>query len=81
MGVRLDMGKSCLRFRSLDRLPLDAIGALIASHPVDDCIAFYRAAHPPRASAGAAKKTAAVKTTSANATKATARTKATSKRD
>jgi hypothetical protein len=81
MGTTLDMGKSCVRFRALDRLPLDAIGALIASHPVDDCIAFYRAAHPPRASAGAAKKTAAVKTTSANATKATARTKATSKRD
>lgn len=75
MGVRLDMGKSCLRFRTLDQLPLDAIGALIASHPVDDCIAFYRAAHPPRASGGAAKRTPT------NATKATAGTKATSKRD
>lgn len=81
MGVRLDMGKSCLRFRSLDQLPLDAIGALIASHPVEECIALYEAAHPPRASGGAAKKAAAAKATPANATKATARRKATSKRD
>jgi hypothetical protein len=80
MGVRLDMGKSCLRFRALDQLPLNAIGALIASHPVEDCIAWYEAAHSPRASAGAAKKTAAAKTTPARARKATVR-KATSKRD
>jgi hypothetical protein len=29
-GKKLDMGKSCLRFRSLDDLPLDLIGRVIA---------------------------------------------------
>lgn len=61
MGTTLDMGKSCVRFRALDRLPLDAIGTLIASHPVDDCIALYEAALATRGSAGAAKQTAAKK--------------------
>jgi hypothetical protein len=30
-GKRLDMGKSCLRFRKLEDLPLPAIGKIIAS--------------------------------------------------
>lgn len=30
-GKKLDMGKSCVRFRQLDELPLDAIGKFIAS--------------------------------------------------
>lgn len=59
MGTTLDMGKSCVRFRALDRLPLDAIGTLIASHPVDDYIALYEASRATSGSAGAAKKTAA----------------------
>ena len=40
-----DMGKSCVRFRSLDDLPpLDEIGALVASTPVDTFVAAARAA-------------------------------------
>ena len=31
-GLKLDMGKSCVRFKSLDDLPLDVIGAVIAQH-------------------------------------------------
>jgi hypothetical protein len=34
-GKKLDMGKSCLRFRRLDDLPLAAVGQVIASTPVD----------------------------------------------
>ena len=40
-GKRLDMGKSCLRFQSLDDLPLPAIGELIASVPPEEFIARY----------------------------------------
>ena len=40
-GKTLDMGKSCLRFKRLDDLPLHAIGKLIASMSVDEYIALY----------------------------------------
>ncbi|HSB36038.1 MAG TPA: DUF1801 domain-containing protein [Thermoanaerobaculia bacterium] len=43
-GKKLDMGKSCIRFKSLDGLPLDAIGEIIASVPPDAFIARYEAA-------------------------------------
>lgn len=42
-GHRLDMGKSCVRFRSADDLPLDVIGETIARTPVDRYVAKYRA--------------------------------------
>ena len=38
-GKRFDAGKSCVRFRKLDDLPLDLIGETIASVPVDGLIA------------------------------------------
>jgi hypothetical protein len=38
-GKKLDMGKSCLRFKKLDDLPLDAIGRAIASTPPEKLIA------------------------------------------
>jgi hypothetical protein len=37
-GKRLDIGKSCLRFKRADDLPLDAIGRLIAAVPPDALI-------------------------------------------
>jgi hypothetical protein len=37
-GKKLDMGKSCLRFRKTDDLALDVIGAVIASTPPDKLI-------------------------------------------
>ena len=40
-GKKLDMGKSCLRFKRIDDLPLRAVGELIASMSVDDYIALY----------------------------------------
>jgi hypothetical protein len=48
-GKKLDMGKSCLRFKKLDDLPLDVIGDVIASTPVDQMVAFAEKAHTKRA--------------------------------
>lgn len=42
-GKRLDMGKSCLRFRSVDDLPLDVIGRAVAGTPPDRLIEIYEA--------------------------------------
>ena len=43
-GKKLDMGKSCLRFKKLDDLPLDVIGGVIASTPVDEMIGYAKKA-------------------------------------
>jgi uncharacterized protein YdhG (YjbR/CyaY superfamily) len=40
-GKRYDVGKSCVRFRKLDDLPLDLIGKSIADTPMQDFIADY----------------------------------------
>jgi hypothetical protein len=42
-GKTLDMGKSCLRFKQLDDLPLDVVGTVIASTPMEKYIATYEA--------------------------------------
>ena len=43
-GKKLDLGKSCLRFRSLDDLALDVLGEAIARTPVDEFVAAYERA-------------------------------------
>jgi hypothetical protein len=40
-GKTLDMGQACLRFRSLDDLPLDVIGKAIAAVPAKSFIKRY----------------------------------------
>lgn len=40
-GKKLDMGKSCVRFKSLDDLPLDLIGETISRTPVNEFILRY----------------------------------------
>jgi hypothetical protein len=40
-GLRLDMGKSCLRFRHLDELALDVVGEAVARTSVGEFIAIY----------------------------------------
>lgn len=40
-GKKLDMGKSCIRFRRLDHLPLDVIGEIAAGQSVDEFIGMY----------------------------------------
>jgi hypothetical protein len=44
-GKKLDMGKSCVRFKKLDDLPLDVIGEAIARLPVETLIARHDAVH------------------------------------
>jgi hypothetical protein len=43
-GRKLDMGKSCVRFRRLEDVPLDVIGALIADVPPPVFVAEYEQA-------------------------------------
>ena len=43
-GLRLDMGKSCVRFKSLDQVPLDVLGGAIERIPVGEFLARYEAA-------------------------------------
>jgi hypothetical protein len=40
-GKKLDMGKSCVRFKRLEDVPLDVVGDAIARVSVDDFIAAY----------------------------------------
>jgi len=40
-GKKLDMGKSCIRFRKLEDLPLDVIAESVARTSVDDYIRGY----------------------------------------
>lgn len=40
-GKKLDMGKSCVRFKRLDDLPLDTIGDEVASTTPEALIARY----------------------------------------
>jgi uncharacterized protein YdhG (YjbR/CyaY superfamily) len=47
-GKKLDMGKSCLRFKKLDDLALDAVGRIIASTPPEKFIAQYEAGRAKR---------------------------------
>lgn len=43
-GHRLDMGRSCVRFKRLDDLPLDVVGREVARQPVEEFVARVRAA-------------------------------------
>jgi uncharacterized protein YdhG (YjbR/CyaY superfamily) len=43
-GKKLDMGKTCIRFRRVDDLALDVIGDTLSATPVDRLIAIYEAA-------------------------------------
>jgi hypothetical protein len=38
---KLDMGKSCIRFKKLDQIPFDLIGELASKITVDEWIAIY----------------------------------------
>jgi uncharacterized protein YdhG (YjbR/CyaY superfamily) len=41
-GKKLDMGEACVRFRKLADFPLDLIGKIIGSVPMEKYVAFYR---------------------------------------
>ena len=40
-GKRLDVGKSCVRFKKLDDLPLEVIGDAVAAYAIDDFVKTY----------------------------------------
>jgi len=42
-GKKLDMGKSCVRFKKIDQLPVDLVGEAIARVTVDEFLDYYRA--------------------------------------
>ena len=52
-GKKLDMGKSCLRFRRIDDLPLEVIGETISRVNLDEFLAHYEEAR------GSSRKTRA----------------------
>lgn len=43
-GKRYDCGKSCVRFRKLEDLPIDVIGDAVASMSMDEFVAIAKAA-------------------------------------
>ena len=47
-GKRLDMGKSCVRFRKLDDLPLSLVGEVIARTPIAQFVEVYHASRSGR---------------------------------
>jgi hypothetical protein len=48
LGRKPDMGKSCVRFRKLEDLPLEAITGLIASMGVEEYLALYEKRRPKK---------------------------------
>ena len=45
-GRRLDMGKGCIRVRTLDEVPLELLGSFIAEQTVERFLARYEAGVP-----------------------------------
>lgn len=45
-GKKLDIGKSCLRFKQLDDLALDVVGEAIARMPLDEFLTLYERSRP-----------------------------------
>jgi hypothetical protein len=69
-GKKLDMGKSCIRFKKLEDVPLSVVGAAIKKVPVKKYVGIYEAALTgPK---GAPKKKAAAKKKPATPRKASA---------
>jgi hypothetical protein len=46
-GMKPDIGKSCIRFKRLDDIPLKLLGEAIARTPVAEFIKMYERAKPP----------------------------------
>lgn len=40
-GKRMDIGKSCVRFKKLDDLPLDVVGRAVAAVPLESYLAMH----------------------------------------
>lgn len=61
-GLKLDMGKSCVRFKRLEDLPLDLITEAVSRVSVEDFIANYEAALAGTRAGARRKQQAARKT-------------------
>lgn len=57
-GKKLDMGKSCIRFKSLEDVPLELIGQTIAKVPVDVFLDGYLSSVPAARRKAVGKKVA-----------------------
>jgi len=55
-GKRYDVGKSCVRFKKLDDLPLDLIGETIARTEVEEFVADYERLRENRKKENAVRK-------------------------
>jgi len=71
-GKKLDMGKACVRFKTLEALPLDVIGEAISKVSVD---AYVEAYEKVRANTKTGKKAAAKAKAKSAARKVQAKTK------
>jgi hypothetical protein len=60
-GKKLDMGKSCVRFKAVDDLALDVIGEAIGKLGVDRFIAAYEASRTAARQKPSARKTTSAK--------------------
>ncbi len=60
-GLKLDMGGSCIRFKTLEALLRPAVAKLVASVTVDQAIAQHEARHGAKKAPAAKKKAAAAK--------------------
>ena len=72
-GLKLDMGKSCIRFKRAEDLPLDAIGSLVAHWPLERYIQAYEAIRGPAAKGRGAKSSKPARKTAAKANAGTSR--------
>ncbi len=54
-GKKLDMGKSCVRFKKLEDVPVELFGEVVARMPVDAFLATYTSQIPPSAKKKAKK--------------------------
>ena len=81
-GKKLDMGKSCIRFKKVEDLALDVIAEAIKRAPAKDHIAFYEANLNATRKSAPAKKKAPTKKAGAvkKSTKKTAPKKASRKK-
>lgn len=80
-GKKLDMGKSCIRFKKIEDIPLEVIGETIKRVPVKKFIAHYESAVKTAGKRPTKKKMAKKNTAKKNtAKKSTAKKKPTPKR-
>jgi len=62
-GKKLDMGKSCVRFKTVDALPLDVVGEAISRVPVETYLAVYETSRSQLVKPRRIAKRAAVRAT------------------